>query len=85
MGQVINAVKVKCDYDNGRDKNFVFNLVTDGTVEDVQNTVNTLLRQKFNEGELDSQNLRNIEIKSDDSKGFFSSIAGDVKGFLSSL
>ena len=85
MGQVINKVKVKCDYDNGRDKNFIFTLVTDGTEEDVVETVNGLLRQKLSEGEMESQNLRAIEITSDDERGFFSSFAGDVQGFLQSL
>ena len=82
MGQVINQIKVKCDYDNGRDKNFVFTIITDGTETDVQSTVNSLLRQKVAEGEMESQNLRGIEINSDDSRGFFSSFAGDVEGFL---
>lgn len=85
MGQVINKVKVKCDYDNGRDKNFIFTIVSDGTVEDVQKTVNTLLRQKVAEDELDGQNLRGIEIKSDDERGFFSTIVGDVGDFVNSL
>jgi hypothetical protein len=85
MGQVVNKVKVKCDYDNGRDKNFIFTLVTDGSETDVISTVNVLLRQKFTEGEMESQNLRGIEIKSDDERGFFAAFAGDVESFLQSL
>ena len=82
MGQVINKVKVKCDYDNTMDKNFIFTIVSEGTEVDVQSTVNKLLQQKIKEGEMSSQNLRGIEIKSDDERGFFSTIVGDVQSLI---
>ena len=85
MGNLINKVKVKCDFDNGPDKNFVFTILSDGTKKDVQETVNAALRQKIEEGELSTQNLRGIEIKSNDERGFFATIAGDVKGLLEGL
>jgi len=85
MGQFINQVKVKVDKDNGRDQNFVFTIITDGTEKDVQDTVNAALRQKISEGELDGQNLRKIVINSDDKRGFFSSFVGDVEGLLKTL
>ena len=85
MGQVINRIKVKCDYDNSRDKNFIFTIVSDGTEEDVVKTVNQLLRQKIAEGEMESQNLRGIEIKSDDERGFFSSFVGDIADLTKNL
>ena len=85
MGSVITKVKVTCDLDNKIDKNFVFTVNTDGTDKDMNETVNACLRKKVEEGELESTSLRKITIHSDDSRGIFSSIAGDVKGFLSSL
>ena len=85
MGQFITKVKVKVDFDNGRDKNFVFTLVTDGTEADVVKTVNDALRQKVAEGELNTQNLRGVEIKSDDERGFFSSFVGDITDLVKNI
>jgi hypothetical protein len=90
MGTINNDIKVKVDYDNGRDKNFIFNIGVDvdkvDSIEaDINKTVNVALRQKIKEGEMDSQNLRGIEIQSDDKRGFFSSFVGDVEGLLKSL
>jgi hypothetical protein len=85
-GQFINKVSVKCDYDNGLDKNFDFVTVTDGTEKDMVNTINKALRQKSKEGELDSQNLRSVEIKSNDEKGFFGTfVVKNIKEFVESL
>lgn len=85
MGQFVTKIKVKCDYDNGRDKNFIFTIVSDGTKEDVSKTVNDALRQKIAEGEMQSQNLRGVEIKSDDERGFFSSFVGDITDLVNNL
>lgn len=90
MGIINNDIKVKCDYDNGRDKNFIFSIGVDvDKSEDIEaevsRTVNVALRQKIKEGELQSQNLRGISIESDDKRGFFSSFLGDVEGLLKSL
>lgn len=84
MGQFINKVKVKLDYDNSIDKNFVFTVSVKDEA-DLVKTVNEGLRQKLKEGEFQSQNLRKVTITSDDERGFFASIVGDitdlVKGF----
>ena len=86
MGQFINTVKVKVDYDNGLDKNFEFVTITDGTEKDMVTTINRALKQKKREGELDSQNLRSVEIKSNDEKGFFGTfVVKNIKEFVSSL
>lgn len=86
MGQFINNVAVKCDYDNGLDKNFEFVTVTDGTEKDMTDTINNALRQKVAEGELESQNLRSVEIKSIDKKGFFGTfVVKNIKDFVKSL
>lgn len=86
MGQFITEVKVKCDYDNGFDKNFIFTLVTDGTEKDVTDTVNAALRQKIADGEMDSQNLRGVEIKSEDERGFFGTfVVKNISEFINSL
>jgi len=85
MGQFITKVKVKVNKDKTRDQNFVFTLVTDGTEADVIKTVNDALRQKIAEGELDTQNLENIEIKSDDERGFFNSFVGDIADLTKNL
>lgn len=85
MGQFITKVKVKVNKDNSMDKNFEFTLVTDGTEADVVKTVNDALRQKIAEGELDTQNLKDIEIKSDDSRGFFNSFVGDITDLVKNL
>ena len=85
MGKLITKVKVKVNKDNSRDQNFIFTLVTDGTEADVIKTVNQALLQKINEGELDIQNLKKIEIRSDDDRGFFNSIIGDVSDLLQNL
>lgn len=86
MGQFINDVKVKCDYDNGLDKNFVFKTVTDGTEADMVKTINKALKQKVAEGEMESQNLRGVEIKSNDEKGFFGTfVVKNISDFVSSL
>jgi hypothetical protein len=86
MGQFVTKIKVKCDFDNSLDKNFVFTLVTDGTEEDVTKTVNQALRQKIAEGEMESQNLRGVEIKSDDERGFFGTfVVKNLSDFISSL
>ena len=90
MGIINNDIKVKCDFDNGLDKNFIFNIgvdvdKVDDIEADINKTVNVALRQKIKEGEMDSQNLRGIKIDSDDKRGFFSSIMGDVEGLLKSL
>jgi hypothetical protein len=86
MGQLINDVKVKCDYDNGLDKNFVFKTITDGTEEDMVKTINTALAQKVAEGELESQNLRSVEIRSEDEKGFFGTfVVKNISQFVNSL
>ena len=86
MGQFINTVKVKVDYDNGLDKNFEFVTITDGTEKDMVTTINKALKQKKREGELDSQNLRSVEIKSNDEKGFFGTfVVKNIKEFVSSL
>ena len=86
MGQFINTVKVKVDYDNGLDKNFEFVTITDGTEKDMVTTINRALKQKKREGELDSQNLRSVEIKSNDEKGFLGTfVVKNIKEFVSSL
>ena len=85
MGKLITKVKVKVNKDNSRDQNFIFTLVTDGTEPDVIKTVNQALLQKIKEGELDIQNLKKIEIRSDDDRGFFNSIIGDVSDLLQNL
>ena len=86
MGQFINNVSVKVDYDNGLDKNFEFVTITDGTEKDMVTTINKALKQKKREGELDSQNLRSVEIKSNDEKGFFGTfVVKNIKEFVSSL
>ena len=86
MGQFINTVKVKVDYDNGLDKNFEFVTITDGTEKDMVTTINRALKQKKREGELDSQILRSVEIKSNDEKGFFGTfVVKNIKEFVSSL
>jgi hypothetical protein len=85
MGQFITKVKVKVNKDNSRDQNFVFTIVTDGTEKDVVDTVNAALRQKVVEGELDTQNLKDIEIKSDDDRGFFNSFVGDITDLLKNV
>lgn len=85
MGKLVTKVKVKVDKDNGRDQNFVFTIVTDGTEQDVVKTVNDALRQKVVEGELETQNLRGVEIKSDDSTGFFATFTGDISDLLKNL
>lgn len=85
MGQFITKVKVKANYDNSLDKNFVFTLITDGTEKDVSDTVNAALRQKIAEGEMSSQNLRGIEIKSDDERGFFNVFVGNVQDLINSV
>ena len=86
MGQFINNVSVKVDYDNGLDKNFEFVTITDGTEKDMVTTINKALKQKKREGELDSQNLRSVEIKSNDEKGFFGTfVVKNIKELESSL
>lgn len=85
MGQFVTKVKVKCDFDNGRDKNFIFTIVTDGSEQDVSSTVNQALVQKVKEGELETQNLRGVEIKSDDERGFFSSFVGDITDLVKDI
>lgn len=86
MGQFINEVKVKCDYDNGLDKNFEFVTITDGTEADMTETINKALKQKVTEGEMESQNLRGVEIKSNDKKGFFGTfVVKNISDFASSL
>jgi len=85
MGQFITKVKVKINKDNSRDQNFVFTLVTDGTEQDVVKTVNDALRQKVAEGELDLQNIREVEIRSDDERGFFNSFIGDIADLTKNL
>ena len=85
MGKLITKVKVKVNKHNSRDQNFIFTLVTDGTEADVIKTVNQALLQKIKEGELDIQNLKKIEIRSDDDRGFFNSIIGDVSDLLQNL
>lgn len=82
MGQFINDISVKVDYDNALDKNFIFRTVTDGTEYDMVETVNKALQQKLVEGEISTQNLRSIEIKSNDERGFFATFAGNVKDLL---
>lgn len=84
MGYFINKVKVKCDYDNGRDKNFIFTIQAKDE-KDLIKTVNDGLRQKIKEGELESQNLRGIEIRSDDERGFFATVAGDIQDLVQGL
>lgn len=86
MGQFINTVSVKCDYDNGIDKNFEFVTITDGTEKDMTDTINKALAQKVAEGEMESQNLRGVEIKSTDKKGFFGTfVVKNIKDFVNSL
>lgn len=86
MGQFINEVKVKCDYDNGLDKNFEFVTITDGTEADMTETINKALRQKVAEGEMESQNLRGVEIKSNDKKGFFGTfVVKNISDFINTL
>jgi hypothetical protein len=83
-GQFINQVKVKIEKNNSRDQNFVFTIVAKDQA-DLIKTVTEGLKQKIKEGELDTQNLRSIVIDSDDSRGFFSSVVGDVEELLKSL
>ena len=85
MGQFITKVKVKVNKDNSRDQNFVFTLVTDGTEQDVVKTINDALRQKVAEGELDLQNIKEVEIRSDDERGFFNSFIGDIADLTKNL
>lgn len=85
MGNFINDVKVKVDYDNGRDKHFVFKTITNGTEEDMIKTIGKALKQKIKEGEITEQNLRGFEIKSNDAQGFFSAFTGNIKDMFSSL
>ncbi len=86
MGQFINKVAVKCDYDNGLDKNFDFVTITDGTEKDMVDTINKALAQKVAEGEMESQNLRSVEIKSTDEKGFFGTfVVKNISQFIKSL
>ena len=60
--------------------------ITDGTEKDMVTTINKALKQKKREGELDSQNLRSVEIKSNDEKGFFGTfVVKNIKEFVSSL
>lgn len=86
MGQFINEVKVKCDFDNGLDKNFEFTTITDGTESDMIKTITKALKQKIKEGELETQNLRGVEIKSNDKKGFFGTfVVKNISEFIGSL
>lgn len=86
MGQFINEVKVKCDFDNGIDQNFEFVTITDGTEADMTATINRALKQKVTEGELNTQNLRGVEIKSNDKKGFFGTfVVKNISEFVNSL
>ena len=86
MCQFINTVSVKVDYDNGFDKNFEFTTITDGTEKDMVKTINTALQQKVKEGELESQNMRGVEIKSNDQKGFFGTfVVKNIKQFVKTL
>jgi hypothetical protein len=86
MGQFVTKVKVKVNKENSLDNNFVFTIVTDGTEADVVKTVNDALRQKVSEGELDLQNLKGVEIKSDDSTGFFGTfVVKNISDFVGSL
>lgn len=84
MGQFIQDIKVTCDLDNGRDKEFKFKVIV-SDVEDLKKTVNAGLRQKIEEGELSSQNLREVRIKSDDKLGFFESVIGDVAEIVGNI
>ena len=86
MGQFINQVNVKVDFDNGLDKNFAFTTITDGTEKDMVKTINKALKQKVKEGELETQNLRGVEITSNDQKGFFGTfIVKNISEFVKSL
>ena len=86
MGQFINTVSVKVDFDNQVDKNFEFTTITDGTEKDMVKTINKALQQKVAEGELETQNLRSVEIKSIDQKGFFGTfVVKNIKQFLKTL
>ena len=84
MRQFINEIKVKVAKENSRDVNFIFTVLAENK-EDLIKTVNEGLRQKVAEGELDTQNLKEIKIESTDRRGFFSSFLGDVEGLLKSL
>jgi hypothetical protein len=81
MGTFNQKVKVTCDLDNGRDKEFNFD-VSVKNKQDLIETVNEGLRQKIEEGELNTQNLRDVRIKSDDKLGFFESITLDIKSLI---
>lgn len=81
MGELINKVKVKCDYDNSIDKHFIFTIMAKDK-KDMEATVYEALAQKVEEGEMSTQNLRDIIINSDDERGFFSTIKGNVGDFL---
>jgi hypothetical protein len=82
MGSFIQDVTVICDKDNMGDQRFNFKVMVENK-EDLIKTVNEGLLQKIEEGELDTQNLRDVRIESNDKLGFFSSIAGDIKNLIS--
>jgi hypothetical protein len=84
MGSFIQDIKVICDKDNAGDTRFVFRVMVEDK-DDLVKTVNRGLLQKIEEGELDTQNLREVRIESNDKQGFFSSFVGDVKGLISQV
>ena len=85
MGQFINKVKVKLDYDNGLDKNFIFTVAVESEA-DLIKTVNKGLQQKLKEGEFNSQNLRKVVITSDDDeRGFFGTVVGDITDIVKGI
>lgn len=88
MGQLITKVKVTLDLDRRRDKPFHFTVATDGTDEDMLETIGKGLVQKAKEGEIteeDAKRTDKVKIESDDKTGYFSTIIGNVGRFFKSL
>lgn len=81
MGSFIQDIKVVCDKDNMGDTRFHFKVMVQDK-QDLIDTVNRGLLQKIEEGELDTRNLREVRIESDDKLGFFSSVIGDISGLV---
>lgn len=88
MGYLITSVKVTLEQERRRNKPFHFTVATDGTDEDMLATINKGLEQKVKEGEItqeDIQRTKKIEIASNDKKGYFNTIIGDIGNFFKSL
>lgn len=85
MGQLITEVKVTFDYKLKFDRPFYFKTVTDGTEEDMLDSVARGLAQKRKEGEIkdeEIEKIRSVTIDSNDEKGWFASIVTDASNFF---